>query len=89
MVSLLRSHPSLDVSVVGAGALNQATKAVAIARPQLTADGLDIVVIPSFTTVDIEGAERTGLRLRVEHRPEPEIDLRAPSRSETPGDVPL
>jgi stage V sporulation protein S len=76
MVAMLRQNRSFDVSVVGAGALNQAVKAIAIARTLASHDGLDIVTIPSFALVDIAGEERTALALRVEHRPGPLIDLR-------------
>jgi hypothetical protein len=41
-------------------------------------DGLDLICIPSFTEVDIDGAARTAIVLRVEHRPAV-VDLRAPS----------
>jgi stage V sporulation protein S len=76
IVSLMRQDLSLEVSVVGAGALNQAIKAVAIARPQLTTENIDIVLIPAFILLDIDGVQRTGLRLHVEHRPAMAIDLR-------------
>ena len=64
------------VTVVGAGALNQSIKAVAIARNHVRDDGLDLICIPSFTEVDIDGAARTAIVLRVEHRPAV-VDLRA------------
>ncbi|MGD0805867.1 MAG: stage V sporulation protein S [Anaerolineales bacterium] len=51
-----------------AGAVNQAVKACAIARTYLAQDGLDVVCIPSFVQVDIDGKERTALRLVVELR---------------------
>jgi stage V sporulation protein S len=76
MVTLLRHHGSLEVSVVGAGALNQAIKAVAIARPQLTPENIDLVLIPAFSLIEIDGVQRTGLSLHVEHRPPAIIDLR-------------
>jgi hypothetical protein len=63
------------VTVVGAGALNQSIKAVAIARNHVRDDGLDLICIPSFTEVDIDGAARTAIVLRVEHRPAV-VDLR-------------
>ena len=46
-------------------AVNQAVKAVAIARGYLQEDGLDVVSIPEFTTVDIDGKERTAIKLVV------------------------
>lgn len=48
--------------------MNQAIKAAAIARTYLHEDGLEIVCIPEFTTVDIEGKERTAVRLVIEPR---------------------
>jgi stage V sporulation protein S len=48
--------------------VNQAVKAVAIARGYLALEGMDIVCIPAFTEVDIEGQERTAIRIVVEPR---------------------
>jgi stage V sporulation protein S len=56
------------VQAIGAGAVNQAVKACAIARSFLENDGLNIVCIPSFVEVVIDGKERTALRLVVEPR---------------------
>ncbi|MCU1345468.1 MAG: stage sporulation protein [Acidimicrobiia bacterium] len=75
MVALLRQDRSLEVSVVGAGALNQAIKAVAIARPQLIPENIDIVLIPTFVLIDIEGVQRTALCLHIEHRLPEVVDL--------------
>ena len=44
----LRSQPSMAVQAIGASAVNQAVKAVAIARGYLAEDGLDIVMQPRF-----------------------------------------
>jgi stage V sporulation protein S len=48
--------------------VNQAVKAAAIARMYLHEDGLEVVCIPEFTSVDIEGQERTAVRLVIEPR---------------------
>ena len=56
------------VQVIGAGALNQAIKAIAIARSFVSDDGIDPVCIPMFHDVDIGGESRTAIRLHVEHR---------------------
>jgi stage V sporulation protein S len=56
------------VQAIGAGAVNQAVKAVAIARGYLKEDGIDVVCLPEFATVDINGKERTAIRLVVEPR---------------------
>ena len=57
-------HPA-EVQAIGAGAVNQAIKAVAIARGYLAADGIVVVCVPSFVEVDIESQERTAVRLTV------------------------
>lgn len=70
---VVREHGRAEVHVVGAGALNQAMKAVAIARNYLQPTGIDLVCVPEFTEIEIDGAVRTALRLVVEARPyEPE-----------------
>jgi len=86
MAGVLRKSRAVEVTVVGAGALNQAVKAVAIACEHVSADGIQPVCIPSFTDVEIDGEKRTAIRLRIEHRPEPVIDLREPTRAELPAD---
>lgn len=51
-----------------AGALNQAVKAVAIARGFVAPAGVDLVCIPAFADVEVEGEGRTGIKLIVESR---------------------
>lgn len=64
----VRDNGSAEIEAIGAGAVNQATKAVAVARGYLALEGVDIVLIPSFTTVEIGDEERTALRFVVEPR---------------------
>lgn len=68
IAGVVRERGRADVQAIGAGAVNQAVKAAAIARGFLLLDGLDIVCIPSFIDVEIEGLERTALRLSMEPR---------------------
>jgi stage V sporulation protein S len=68
IAGVIREHRRADVQAIGAGAVNQAVKAVAIARGYLQEDGLDVICIPQFTSVDIDGKERTAIRLVVEPR---------------------
>jgi stage V sporulation protein S len=68
MAGIVRSGGAADVHVVGAGALNQAVKAIAIARGFVAESGLDLICAPSFTEVAIDGETRTALRLIVENR---------------------
>lgn len=68
IAGVVREQNHADVQAIGAGAVNQAVKAVAIARGYLQEDGIDIICIPEFTTVDIGGKERTAIRLVVDPR---------------------
>jgi len=68
IAGVVRETRRAEVQAIGAGAVNQAIKACAIARGYLAEDGIDVVVIPSFTEVKIGDQERTALRLVVEPR---------------------
>jgi len=68
IAGIIRERGRVDVQAIGAGAVNQAMKAAAIARGYLQLDGIDVVIIPSFSDVTIEGAERTAIRLSIEPR---------------------
>ena len=68
IAGVIREVGRAEVRAIGAGAVNQAIKAVAIARGYLALEGMDIVCIPAFAEVDIEGQERTALRMVVEPR---------------------
>jgi stage V sporulation protein S len=69
IAGVIREHRYAEVQAIGAGAVNQAVKALAIARGYLARDGIDIVFTPFFTEVDIDGQERTAVRFAVEPRP--------------------
>ncbi len=62
------SGGSAEIQAIGAGALNQAVKAVAIARGFVAPSGLDLICIPAFTDIEIDGEERTAIKLIVEPR---------------------
>ena len=68
IAGIVREQGRAEVQAIGAGAVNQAVKAVAIARGFLALDGLDVVCIPSFTDVEIGGQERTAIRIAIEPR---------------------
>jgi stage V sporulation protein S len=68
IAGVIREKGMVEVQAVGAGAANQAIKAIAIARGYLAPTGLDVVCIPAFTSVVIDGEERTAIRLIVEPR---------------------
>jgi stage V sporulation protein S len=68
IAGIIREHNRAEVQAIGAGAVNQAIKAAAIARSYLADEGIDVICIPYFTDVTIEDQERTALRLVVEPR---------------------
>jgi len=68
MAGAVRAAGIVEVQVVGAGALNQAIKAVAIARGYVAASGIDLVCIPTFADILIDGERRTAIRLSIEDR---------------------
>ncbi|MBV8117063.1 MAG: stage V sporulation protein S, partial [Candidatus Eremiobacteraeota bacterium] len=68
LAASIRERDSAELQAVGAGAINQAIKAVAIARNYLKAADIDIVCVPAFITVAISDNERTGISLIVERR---------------------
>lgn len=63
----LRTHRAATVQAVGAGAVNQAVKALILARQFVAADGIDAVIRPSFQQVDAGGQERTAVTFEVTH----------------------
>jgi stage V sporulation protein S len=69
LAGALRERQSVELQAVGAGAINQAIKAVAIARNYLKGGEFDLVCTPSFITVAIADNERTGISLIVARSP--------------------
>ena len=65
LAGVLREKPTAELQAIGAGATNQAVKAIAIARSYLHASELDLTCVPEFTEVEIEGSVRTAIRLLV------------------------
>lgn len=68
LAAVLRVNVSAEIQAVGAGAVNQAVKAIAITRGFVAPNGIDLVVIPAFTEIMIEGEERTAIKFIVEQR---------------------
>ncbi len=68
IAGVIRDSGVAEVQSIGAGATNQAIKAIAIARSYLSEEGIDIVCTPSFIDVAIDDEERTAIRMVVERR---------------------
>ena len=68
LAGVMREEGGAEIQAIGAGALNQAIKSVAIARGFVAPGGIDLVCVPAFTDIQIEGEERTAIKLIVEPR---------------------
>jgi stage V sporulation protein S len=79
LAGVVRGAGSVEMQVVGAGALNQAVKALAIARSYVANTGIDLACRPTFADIRIDGEERTAIRLLVE-----KFTPRTPAAGESP-----
>lgn len=68
IAGIMREAGHAEVQAIGAGAVNQAVKAIAIARTYLVQDGIDAICIPTFAEVSIDNQERTSIKFLVEKR---------------------
>ena len=68
LAAIIKEKNIVEIQAVGAGAINQAVKAIAIARGFVAPRGKDIVCIPAFTDIEIDGEERTAIKLIVQPR---------------------
>lgn len=68
VAAVLREKGHVEIQAVGAGAVNQAVKAIAISRGFVAPNGIDLVAVPAFTKVIIEGEERTAIKFLIEAR---------------------
>ena len=68
LANVFREKGSVEIQAIGAGALNQAIKAIAIARGFVAPSGMDLVCVPAFTDIDIDGEQKTAIKLIIEPR---------------------
>lgn len=68
IAGVVRDKKAVEVQAVGAGATNQAIKAIAIARGYLAPVGIDLICVPAFANVVIDGDDRTAIKLICETR---------------------
>ncbi|WNF35379.1 stage V sporulation protein S [Bacillaceae bacterium IKA-2] len=68
LAGVIRERGAAEIQVVGAGALNQSIKAVAIARGFVAPSGINLICIPAFIDIKINGEERTAIKLIIEPR---------------------
>jgi stage V sporulation protein S len=68
IAAVLREKGSVEVQAVGAGAVNQSIKSIAIARGYVAPNGIDLICIPAFAKIEIDGEERTAIKFQLESR---------------------
>ena len=68
LAGVIRESGAAEMQAVGAGALNQAVKAIAIARGFVAPHGVDLVCVPAFADIEIDGEGRTAIKLIGEPR---------------------
>jgi stage V sporulation protein S len=68
LAGVIRERGRAELQAIGAGAINQAVKAVAIARGYVAPGGMDLICIPAFIDITIDGEERTAIKLIIEPR---------------------
>ncbi|HKI58923.1 MAG TPA: stage V sporulation protein S [Longimicrobiales bacterium] len=66
IAAILRNEGEVEVQAIGPHAVNQAVKAIAIARSYIEAEGLDLRTVPSFVKLELQNEERTAVRFAVE-----------------------
>lgn len=68
LAAVVRNDGVVELQAIGAGAVNQAIKAIAVARGYVAPNGINLIVIPSFVEVTINDEERTAIKFTVEKR---------------------
>ena len=68
IAAIVRNDESVEILAIGASAVNQVVKSIAVARGYVAPNGIDLVSYPAFSQIEIEGKEKTSIRFVVEKR---------------------
>ena len=68
LAAVIRDEGRAEIQAIGAGAVNQATKAIAISRGYVAPNGIDLIMVPAFTEIEIDDEERTAIKFVIEPR---------------------
>ena len=68
IAGFIKEDGEVEMQSIGAGAVNQSVKAIAIARGYVASNGIDLICTPAFVDIEIDGEERTAIRITVEPR---------------------
>lgn len=67
IAEMVRENKDVEIQVIGAGAVNQATKAMIVARGFVSTNGLNLSYVPAFVELEIDGETRTGIKFIVQY----------------------
>jgi len=73
IAGVLREEKDVEIQVIGAGAINQAIKALAIARGFVASSGIELYCTPAFMSIEIDGEERTAIKLSIKSLTTPAV----------------
>ncbi len=68
IAAVARNDKSVEIQTIGAGAVNQAVKSIAIARGYVAPNGIELVCVPAFSQSEVEGELKTSIKFLVEKR---------------------
>ncbi len=63
IANIFREKGTVEIQTIGAGSLNQAIKAIIIARSFIVTSGEDISLVPAFSDIEIDGESKTAIKL--------------------------
>lgn len=68
IAAIARSNDSTEIQAIGAGAVNQAVKSIAIARGYVAPNGIELICVPAFSQLEVEGEIKTSIKFLIEKR---------------------
>ncbi len=68
IAAIARSNGSTEIQAIGAGAVNQAVKSIAIARGYVAPNGIELICVPAFSQLEVEGEVKTSIKFLIEKR---------------------
>jgi len=68
IAAILRNGGNVEINAIGAAAVNQVVKSIAVARGYVASNGIDVVCVPAFAQIMVDGMEKTSIKLTVERR---------------------
>jgi len=68
IAAILRNGMPVEINAIGAAAVNQVVKSIAVARGYVGPEGIDLVCVPAFSQLEVDGVEKTSIRFVVERR---------------------